>query len=190
MCKIIFVFCCLLALNSGGFAQIPEAIAIDSIFADWDHPDVPGGSVGVMRNGELIFSKGYGMANLDYDIPNSPTTSFEIGSTSKQFTAACIILLIQRDSLSFESTLHEFFPQFPDYAKKITVRHLLNHMSGVRDYIYLFVHKGIWVDGDYTDEDIMNMLARQESINFEPGEICSLPRFVETRITPFAALVP
>ncbi|MBI9069928.1 MAG: serine hydrolase, partial [Salinivirgaceae bacterium] len=73
--------------------SILQQARIDSIFADWDDPEVPGGVLGIIKEGELIYSKGYGSANLEYNLPNSPQTVFRIASTSKQFTAACIILL-------------------------------------------------------------------------------------------------
>jgi len=112
----ILFFISLLSFNS--FAQIPQKAEIDEIFADWDNKNSPGASLGIIKDGKLIYSRGYGMANLEYDIPNSSKSVFRIASTSKQFTAASIVLLIQQGKLSFEDPLTKFFPDFPDYAKK------------------------------------------------------------------------
>ncbi|HPG09878.1 MAG TPA: serine hydrolase domain-containing protein, partial [Saprospiraceae bacterium] len=133
-------------LGFSGFGQAIESNAIDSLFAEWNTTQSPGCALGIMRNGQLIYSKGYGMANLEYTIPNSDSTVFRIGSTSKQFTAACIILLVEQGRLTLDETLQEIFPDFPDYAKKITIRHLLNHTSGIRDYLQLSFLKGLGDD--------------------------------------------
>ena len=156
-------------LGFSGFGQAIESNAIDSLFAEWNTTQSPGCALGIMRNGQLIYSKGYGMANLEYTIPNSDSTVFRIGSTSKQFTAACIILLVEQGRLTLDETLQEIFPDFPDYAKKITIRHLLNHTSGIRDYLQLSFLKGLGDDDFYTDDDVMAWLVNQSDLNFEPG---------------------
>ena len=145
---------------------------IDSICSDWDSSNKPGGIMGVIQNGEFIFSKGYGLANVSDNISINQNTKFYLASTSKQFTAACIVQLIQQKKLSFDSKLSEFFPNFPDYASKITIQHLLNHTSGLRGYVGLSWNKNHienWLDS-YTDEDVIELLQRQKSIKFEPGE--------------------
>ncbi|MFY9243642.1 MAG: serine hydrolase domain-containing protein [Polaribacter sp.] len=149
--------------------QINEK-AIDSIFNQWSSPDSPGGSIGVIKNNELIFAKGYGLANLEYNIQNSINSVFRIGSTSKQFTAACIIVLIQQGKLTLEDTLHSFFPEFPYYAKEIKIKHLLNHTSGIRDYLMIAYLKGLTDADYYQDKDVMNWLVNQNELNFSPGE--------------------
>ncbi len=151
-------------------AQIPQSAAIDSIFATWDTIDSPGASLGIIRDGKLIYARGYGQANLEYSIPNTPNSIFRIASTSKQFTAACIVLLSQQNKLSLDATLDTFFPKFPSYAKKITIRHLLHHTSGIRDYLTLASLSGLGNDDFYTDETLMKWLINQEELNFQPGE--------------------
>lgn len=142
---------------------------IDKIFADWDKPKVPGGSLGIIQDGKLIYTRGYGMANLEYDIPNDTKSVFRIGSTSKQFTAACIILLSLQDKLKLSDTLDKFFPDFPSYAKTISIQHLLNHTSGIRDYLTLATLKGLRADDYYDDKDVMQWLVKQQ-IDFKPGD--------------------
>ncbi len=160
----------LLAITAHTSGQIKESTAIDSIFAEWNTNDSPGAALGIIKEGELIYAKGYGMANLEYTIPNSANSVFRIASTSKQFTAACIVLLAEKGKLSLDDNLKKYFPKFPAYAEKITIKQLLNHTSGVRDYLQLAYLKGIGNDDHYVDDDIMNWLVRQEDLNFEPGE--------------------
>ncbi|NAS13985.1 serine hydrolase domain-containing protein [Poritiphilus flavus] len=160
----------LIAISSLSFGQITESQAIDSIFSQWDSPEVPGCSLGIIKEGSLIYSKGYGLANMEYGIPNSGKTVFRIGSTSKQFTAACIVLLAEQGKLSLEDNLKDLYPDFPDYASKITIRHLLNHTSGIRDYLALSYLKGLRGDDYYEDAEIMQWLINQTDLNFDPGE--------------------
>lgn len=143
---------------------------IDAVFSKWNKPNSPGGAVGVIKDGKLIFAKGYGMANLDYNIPNGPKTVFKIASTSKQFTAASIILLSQQGKLSLDDKLSKFFPEFPSYANDITIQHLLNHTSGIRDYIILSRLSGLNVNDYYTNKTVEKLLMNQQELNFNPGE--------------------
>jgi CubicO group peptidase (beta-lactamase class C family) len=165
---LLIVLICLVPIVSLG--QIAENQAVDSLFAEWNNPDSPGCALGIIRNGELVYAKGYGMANLEHDIPISASSVFRIASTSKQFTAACIVLLAERGQLSLDDNLKSFFPDFPDYAEKISIRHLLNHTSGIRDYLQIAFLRGLGEDAVYTDADIMQWLVRQSDLNFEPGE--------------------
>ena len=150
--------------------SIPQQASIDSIFSRWDSPDSPGGTIGIIKDGKLVFAKGYGSANLDYNIPNEPQTVYRIGSTSKQFTAACIVLLSQQGKLSLEDKLVKFFPDFPAYANDITIQHLLNHTSGIRDYLILARLSGLGSEDHYTDQIVEKWLTNQEELNFNPGD--------------------
>lgn len=126
-----------ICISIGALGQIKESQAIDSIFSEWNKADVPGCALGIIKDGSLIYSKGYGLANMEYDIPNSGSSVFRIGSTSKQFTASCIVLLAEQGELSLDDNLKSLFPDFPSYAEKITIRQLLNHTSGIRDYLMI-----------------------------------------------------
>lgn len=163
--SLIFIFFSIFALG-----QIKEKAAVDRVFSRWDQPTSPGCALGVIKDGKLIYARGYGMANLEYNQPNSPKSVFRIASTSKQFTAACVVLLAEQGKLKLDNTLKKFFPAFPAYAKKITIRHLLNHTSGIRDYLVLASLKGLEGDDFYTDEDIMQWLVNQKELNFAPGK--------------------
>jgi CubicO group peptidase (beta-lactamase class C family) len=160
----------IISITFCSFGQIKESQAIDSIFSEWNKPDVPGCALGIIKDGTLIYSKGYGLANMEYDIPNSGSAVFRIGSTSKQFTAACIVLLAEQGKLSLDNNLKSLFPDFPSYAEKITIRQLLNHTSGIRDYLMISYLKGLSDDDYYTDGDVMNWLTNQSDLNFNPGE--------------------
>ena len=160
----------IIGITINSFAQIKESKAIDSIFAKWDTLNVPGCALGIIKDGKLVYAKGYGLANMEYNIPNSASSVFRIGSTSKQFTAASIVILAEQGKLSLDDTLKTFFNDFPQYAEKITVRHLLNHTSGVRDYLQIAYLKGFGNDDFYTDDDIMTWLINQSDLNFAPGE--------------------
>jgi CubicO group peptidase (beta-lactamase class C family) len=168
--KKYFLLLFLISFTVYSFGQIKESQAIDNIFTEWNKTDVPGCALGIIREGKLIYAKGYGMANMEYDIPNSASSVFRIGSTSKQFTAACIVLLAEKDKLSLNDNLKSLFPDFPEYAEKITIRHLLNHTSGIRDYLQISYLKGLGDDDYYTDDNVMKWLINQTDLNFAPGE--------------------
>jgi len=147
--------------------------AIDSLFAEWDKPDSPGCAVGVIRDGQFVYRHGYGMANLDYDIPNSPETVYYIASDSKQFTAAAIGLLVLDGKLSLDDDIRKYLPEVPDYSKlygvPITVGDLVHHTSGLRDIFTLMGLAGMRLEDVLTDDSSMALIARQKELNFKPG---------------------
>lgn len=141
----------------------------DSLFSDWDDPSSPGCAVGVIQNGDFVFRRGYGSANLDYQIPITSESVFYIASTSKQFAAASIALLALRGELSLEEDIRKYVPEIPDYGQAVTVRHLIHHTSGLRDYLTLRSLAGESFE-DFFDIDWgLEMLSRQKALNFEPG---------------------
>ncbi len=157
------------APRSGAANEPPEAKQVDAIFADLTKPGSPGCALAVARNGKIIYEKGYGLANIEEDVPITPSSVFDIGSTSKQFTASSILLLEKQGKLSINDDVRKYIPELPDYGHKITVLHLLNHTSGLRDYLALFELAGVNIDSVTTDEDALAIIARQKSLNFEPG---------------------
>jgi CubicO group peptidase (beta-lactamase class C family) len=158
----------LLLFAASAVANKVSDSSVDALFADWQ-AGTPGAIVGVIHQGDMVYAKGHGMANLEYDIPIDADSVFRIGSTSKQFTAACVVLLAEQGALSLDDSLHSFFPDFPDYAKNITVRQLIHHTSGIRDYLTLSYLKGLTDEDYYEDKDIMQWLISQQELNFEPG---------------------
>lgn len=155
------------ALRAQQPSSDPTESEIDEIFAQFE--DGPGCALGVIRDGALVFKRGYGYANLDHDIPISSTTIFDIGSTSKQFTAAAIVLLAQRGELSLDQDVRDFIPALPEYEEAITVRHLIHHTSGVRDYLTLMRLAGMSFENVFQEDDGVELLARQRELNFSPN---------------------
>jgi CubicO group peptidase (beta-lactamase class C family) len=143
--------------------------AVDRVFADFTVAGSPGCALGVFRDGRIIYAKGYGLANVEENVPITPQTVFDIGSTSKQFTAASILLLEKQGKLSARDDVRKYIPELPDYGAPITLLNLLNHTSGLRDYLTLMELAGINIDGVTTDDDALAIIARQKRLNFPPG---------------------
>src|ERR1051326_4814462 len=158
-----------LAIGALADAQDRTTKAADEVFADLNKAGSPGCALAVARGGKIIYEKGYGLANIEEDVSITPQTVFDIGSTSKQFTAASILLLEKQGKLSVHDDIRKYVPEIPDYGHKITILHLLNHTSGIRDYLTLFDLAGINVDSVTTDEDALAIIANQKALNFEPG---------------------
>src|SRR6266404_2219997 len=146
-----------------------SAAAVDEVFGDLTKAGSPGCALGVYRDGKTIYSKGYGLANLEESVPITPQSVFDIGSTSKQFSAASILLLEKQGKLSVNDDVRKYIPELPNYGQKITIAHLLNHTSGLRDYLTLMELAGIHIDSVTTDEDALQMIFRQKALNFAPG---------------------
>jgi CubicO group peptidase (beta-lactamase class C family) len=146
---------------------------VDSIFADLTKAGSPGCALGIYRDGKIIYAKGYGLANIDESVPITPQTVFDVGSVSKQFTAASILLLERQGKLRLNDDVHKYVPELPDYSaqggQKITILQLLNHTSGVRDYPTLFLLAGINPDNVTTDDDALGTIVRQKGLTFPPG---------------------
>jgi CubicO group peptidase (beta-lactamase class C family) len=142
---------------------------VDRLFTKWDKPDSPGCALAIIQNGEIIYKRGYGMANLEYDIPITPNSVFDIASNSKQFTAMCIVLLARQNLLTLDDELQKHIPEIPKYSHPITIRHLINHTSGLRDYLNLMDMSGMIGENSYLTEDIISLITRQQSLNFQPG---------------------
>jgi CubicO group peptidase (beta-lactamase class C family) len=141
---------------------------IDPIFASYASGRTPGCAVGVYRAGEPLFARGYGYADLEHDVPLTDASVFYLASVSKQFTAAAVLLLAGEGKLSIDDDVRKFIPELPDYGKRMTLRHLLHHTSGVRDYELLLELEGRETDR-LTNADMLWLLAHQRALNFPPG---------------------
>jgi CubicO group peptidase (beta-lactamase class C family) len=150
----------------------PDA-RVDRLFAQWDKPESPGCAVGVVKDGKFIYERGYGMANLDYDIPNSPRLVYYIGSDSKQFTAAAIALLQLQGKLNVNDDIRKYVPEMPDYQATygvpVTINLLLHHTSGIRDIYTLMSLAGMRMEDVMPDETMLKLIASQKELNFKPG---------------------
>lgn len=142
---------------------------VDSIFRDYARADAPGCAVAVARDGRTVLAKGYGAADLEHGVPITPRTVFYVGSVSKQFTAMSILLLAERGALSLDDDVRTWVPEVPDYGAPLTVRHLLHHTSGLRDYLALNGLTARPADGLMTEEEFLEIVARQRGVNFPPG---------------------
>jgi CubicO group peptidase (beta-lactamase class C family) len=142
---------------------------VDAQFARWTAAS-PGCAVGVGVGGRSVLERAYGMADLEHDVRNKPDTIFEAGSVSKQFTAAAVLLLVRDGKVSLEDPVRKYIPELPDYKTPLTIRHMLNHTSGLRDWGNLAGIAG-WPRGSrvHTHAHVVDILSRQTALNFTPG---------------------
>ena len=142
---------------------------VDQLFSRWGKTNSPGCALAIIQDGRVIYKQGYGMASLEHSIPISPGSVFYIGSCSKQFVAMCIALLSAEGKLSLDDDIRKYIPEMPDYGIPLTVRHLIHHTSGLRDYLTLLGIMGMDF-GAYHEDDVLELIARQKELNFKPGE--------------------
>lgn len=161
-------FLVLSALAVAVHAQTPEQ-RVDSIFAQFDATS-PGCAVIAISGGRTVFSRGYGQANLEHGVPITPRSIFHVASISKQFTAMSIVLLAQDGRLSLDDDVRRHVPEVPDFGTRITIRHLLNHTSGLRDQWELLSLGGWRSDDPKSEDDILWLVSRQRELNFPPGQ--------------------
>lgn len=164
-----------------------EKNKIDSIFKDFSNKKSPGYAIGILRGTQILYTKGYGSANLDYEIPITPNSSFDIASVSKQFTAACIALLIMDGKVSLETPVSEFVPELKKYKDTIRVKHLIYNTSGIIDYFKLPRPDGkAWITFNYFDIDYcIKVSLSQDTLAFRPGEkwdYCNVNYMLLTKI--------
>lgn len=168
------LFCCCIQARADAPAVAMAASTpqkqVDALFARWDRKDIPGCAVAVIRDGKLVYRRGFGMADLEHDAPILPTTPFHVASMSKQFTAFAIHLLAQDGKLSLDDDIRTYLPELHDFGQTITIRHLLHHTSGLRDQWGLLGLAGWRLDDVITEDDIVGLLARQKALNFAPGK--------------------
>jgi CubicO group peptidase (beta-lactamase class C family) len=143
-----------------------KAAAMEAIFHDYAQPGVPGASVIVIDHGKVLFKKAYGLANIESKIAATPETNYRLASVTKQFTAMAIMILADRKKHSYDDNLASFFPGFPEYGKQITVRHLLNHSSGIIAYEDVMDENATV---PLNDQDVLELMKRQDHTHFPPG---------------------
>ena len=140
--------------------------SIDALMAEYASPNTPGAAVLVMKDDTIVFSKAYGLADLEEQRPVTPATNFRLASVTKEFTAMCIMLLVERGRMSYEDSLAKFFPDFPAYGRAITIREILNHTSGLVDYESLIPDSETV---QVLDKDCLALLMKVDSLYFPPG---------------------
>lgn len=146
-----------------------EIKRVDSLFTPWAKTNSPGAALGIFKDGKLIYTQGYGMSNLEYDIPIKANSVFHVASISKQFTNFAVLLLEEEGKLSIENDIRTYMPEIPDFGKTITIRQLMHHTSGYRDQWQLLAIAGWRLDDVITKEQIMRLIEGQRELNFEPG---------------------
>jgi CubicO group peptidase (beta-lactamase class C family) len=141
---------------------------VDQLFEAYDKPDVPGCALAIIHEGAIIYKRGYGLANLEYDVPISPSTVFDIGSVSKQFTAACALLLEYQGKLKLEDDINKYVPEL-NYKQPVTLLNLIHHTSGIPDYLTLMGLAGMPFYNDYPEAQLIELIANQP-LTFTPGK--------------------
>jgi CubicO group peptidase (beta-lactamase class C family) len=144
--------------------------AIDSLFANYTPTTSPGCAVGIVKSRQLIFEKGYGAANLEYGLPLSPHSMFQIASASKPFTSLSVLILVQDGKLHLDDPIRRYVPEMPDYADRITIAQLIGHTSGLRDAMTLVVLSGRSFRETFGKNDVIKLITRQTGLNFPPGD--------------------
>lgn len=158
------------AADDADLAENAEnARRIDELFAGFTRGALPGCAVAVAEDGRVAFARGYGLADLARRTPITPRTVFDIASTSKQFTAACVLLLAQRGRLSLADDVRRYVPELPPYTAKVTLDELLHHTGGLPDYVELLAASGRSYQELTTDADALDVLAAQPAPLFAPG---------------------
>jgi CubicO group peptidase (beta-lactamase class C family) len=196
-CLLSSLFMTLALMEGTGIARPSEATLrasdIDPIFAPWNKPDSPGMSIAVIRHGRIVYSKGYGSAQLEYAIPITDQTVFHAASVSKQFTAFALLLLEREGKVSLDADVHRYLSWAPRTVKPITLRHLIHHTSGLRDLGELMQLAG-WADGDVLTQDQSRyIVSRQKDLNFEPGsryDYCNTGYFLLAEIVAQVSGMP
>jgi CubicO group peptidase (beta-lactamase class C family) len=143
---------------------------VDKLFEKMDRTISPGCAVAAMRDGKILYQRGYGMADLDHNVPITADTVFHVASMSKQFTAAAIVMLAQEPKLSLDDEVRKYVPELPDFGAPVTLRQLVHHTSGLRDQWELLGLAGWRYSLDLiTDDDVLSIMSRQKDLNFPPG---------------------
>lgn len=143
---------------------------VDQIFATFDQPGSPGCSLGVIRNGASVYRRSYGEASLELSVPFSPESVFYVGSISKQFTAASVVLSAEQGSLSLDDDVRKYIPDLPDYGRKITLRQMLNQTSGLRDFFSLIYFSGHDAADFNSPAELLKLVESQRGLNNIPGD--------------------
>ena len=175
--NFLFIFAIVVFLSTAAWAQMPskEKVVAGSErgFEKYTKAYVapgPGCAAAVSLNGEPVFEKAFGLADMEFNVPNTPQTIFESGSVAKQFTAAAVVLLQQDGKLSLEDPVRKYIPELPDYGTPITIRHLLNHTSGIRDWGSVMALTGAGRGDRVITQDIaFDVIIHQRALNYTPG---------------------
>lgn len=168
---ILFILCASSPMLHASQAYTHTALTdrVDALFTEWDKENSPGAALGIFKDGRIIYARGYGMANLDYNIPITPRSVFRTGSIGKQFTAMCIAILAEQGKLTLDDDIRRFLPEMHEFNPPVKIKHLIHHTSGVRDYLLLQGLAGRVSGYFYTSPEVLDLLSRQKGLDFPPG---------------------
>ena len=167
--RFAMVLVCL-GLISPAFSAEPDAAAVNQIFSAYDRSGSPGCSLGVIRDGSFVYRHGYGQGSLELAVPLTSESVIYMGSISKQFTAASILIAAHRGLLSLDDDVHKYIPELPDYGHPITLRQMLHHTSGFRDVLELLALSDREAVDIHSFPELLDLVTRQKGLNFTPGD--------------------
>ncbi|TDI70416.1 MAG: class A beta-lactamase-related serine hydrolase [Bacteroidetes bacterium] len=168
--SLIIIFNSFLSCQTNQPPTFTENREVDALFKEWNFEQSPGCALAVIKDGEIIYKKGYGTADLEHDVPITPATVFYIGSVSKQFVTMSILLLVEEGKINLDDAVQTYLPDFPTYEKEVTIRNLIHHTSGIRDYLTLWSLAGNNYLDHIDETAVYRMITRQKELNFLPGE--------------------
>jgi CubicO group peptidase (beta-lactamase class C family) len=163
----VLAFACFLEVSA--LAADTDERAVDRVFDVYDKAGSPGCALGVIRDGAFVYRKGYGAGSLELGVPLSTQSVFYMGSVSKQFTAASVVLAAEQGFLSLDDNIRKYIPEIPDYGQPITLRQMLHHTSGFRDVLGLLDLSGRKASDVHPTDELLDLVARQKALNFAPG---------------------
>jgi CubicO group peptidase (beta-lactamase class C family) len=168
----LFAASLILPLNCAGqdTAERDRERKVDQLFADYEKSPSPGCAVGIIRNGEFVYRRGYGQASLELGVPLTPQSVFYMGSVSKQFTAASVVLAAEQGFLSLDDDVRKWVPELPSYGKPITIREMLHHTSGLRDIFSLLFLSGRNAEDLHPTPELVDLVAHQKGLNFPTND--------------------
>ncbi|HYC28462.1 MAG TPA: serine hydrolase domain-containing protein, partial [Chitinophagaceae bacterium] len=166
--SLVVLASCILIANAQSWQDTVNSI--EKLFERYK-PGIPGAQLAISRNGQLIYSKAWGMADLEHNAPLTTNSVAEAGSVSKQFTAAAILLLEKEGKLSLDDDVRKYLPELPNYGNVITLRHMMQHTSGIKDWGSIAALAG-WPRSTktYSNDDALYIISRQQTLNNKPGD--------------------
>lgn len=166
---IVAILTAWITTSVSGAQPIDTVKQLDALFSRWNNA-TPGAAIAIQRGENLIYNKAFGLSDLEHNVPNTPETIFESGSVAKQFTAAAILMLAVDGQLNLQDDIRKFIPELPVYDAPITIQHLLNHTSGLKDWGSVGALTG-WprTTRVYTQALALDIMSKQTSLNFKPG---------------------
>ena len=170
--RFIPIISMLAVLLAGSFAQSVDETSrkVDQIFSPYDKPDSPGCALGVIRDGNFVYRKAYGMGSLELGVPLTTASVFYLASVSKQFTAASVVLAAEQGFLSLDDNIRKYIPKIPDYGHPINLRQMLHHTSGFRDFETLLYLSGRQPGDLNSRQEMIALIAHQKALNNVPGD--------------------